>query len=70
MPGPALAAGLRATTPEVLRAAGALNQELRGLHQTRVHYVAALTRNPMGKVLRQAVRAQAITSQPPLVSMD
>ncbi len=44
------------------RLIAALNQELRGIHQARVHYIAALPRNEMGKVLRQAVRAQAITS--------
>src|SRR5579863_4229256 len=36
--------------------------ELRGFHLGRVHQVAALARNPMGKVLRQAVRAQAVAS--------
>ena len=39
-----------------------LGQELRAFHRGRVHFVAALPRNPMGKVLRQTVRAQAIAS--------
>ena len=37
-------------------------QELRGFQLGHVHQVAALARNPIGKVLRQAVRAQAIAS--------
>ena len=39
----------------------ALNQELRGFHRAHVHFVEALPRNPMGKVLRHAVQAQAIS---------
>ena len=39
-----------------------LSREL-GYPRARVHYVAALPRNQMGKVLRQAVRAQAIASR-------
>src|SRR5262249_17482764 len=35
-----------------------LKQELRGFQQVRVHYVATLPRNEIGKVLRQEVRAQ------------
>ena len=52
------------------RLIAAINQELRGFPRAHVHFVAALPRNEMGKVLRQAVRAQAITSQPPLTRMD
>ena len=51
------------------RLSAAINQELRGFPRARVHYVAALPRNQMGKVLRQAVRAQA-TRQPQLARMD
>lgn len=47
-----------------------LNQELRGFPRARVHYMAALSRNQMGKVLRQAVRANAIARQLPLVRID
>ncbi len=42
------------------RLIAAFKQELRGFKQVRGHYVAALPRNEMGKVLRPAVRAQAI----------
>jgi acyl-CoA synthetase (AMP-forming)/AMP-acid ligase II len=42
--------------PERLNAA--INQELRGFHRAHVHYVAALPRNEMGKVLRQEIRAK------------
>jgi acyl-coenzyme A synthetase/AMP-(fatty) acid ligase len=45
------------------RLIAAFKQELRGFHRVRVHFAAALPRNEMGKVLRQAVRAQAIASQ-------
>jgi acyl-coenzyme A synthetase/AMP-(fatty) acid ligase len=48
----------------------AINQELGGFHRANVHYVAALPRNEMGKVLRQVVRANAIASQLPLARMD
>jgi|SRR5579862_2102057 len=47
---------------EKLTAAFSQVPELRGFHLGRVHQVAALARNPMGKVLRQAVRAQAVAS--------
>ena len=47
------------------RLIAALNQELHRFHRGCVHYVTALPRNQMGKVLRQAVRAKAIASQPP-----
>ena len=46
------------------RLTAAINRELGGVHQTRVHHVAALPRNEMGKVLRQEVQANAIASQP------
>jgi acyl-coenzyme A synthetase/AMP-(fatty) acid ligase len=52
------------------RLIAAINQELYGFSRARVHFAAALPRNQMGKVLRQAVRAQAIASQPPLARMD
>ena len=42
----------------------AINQELRGFQRARFHFVATLPRNEMGKVLRQAVRAKVIASQP------
>jgi acyl-coenzyme A synthetase/AMP-(fatty) acid ligase len=45
------------------RLIAALKQELRGFHRGRVHYVATLPRNEMGKVLRQEVRAQVIANQ-------
>ncbi|HMK88891.1 MAG TPA: class I adenylate-forming enzyme family protein [Methylocystis sp.] len=38
-----------------------LGEQLRGFPQARVHFVAALPRNEMGKVLRQAVRAQVLS---------
>jgi acyl-coenzyme A synthetase/AMP-(fatty) acid ligase len=41
-----------------------LSQELRGFPRACIHYVAALPRNPMGKILRQTARAQAIARQP------
>jgi acyl-coenzyme A synthetase/AMP-(fatty) acid ligase len=44
------------------RLIAAISQELRGFPRAHVHYVAALPRNEMGKVLRQAVRAQAIVA--------
>jgi acyl-coenzyme A synthetase/AMP-(fatty) acid ligase len=47
------------------RLTAAINQEFRWFHRAYVHYVAALPRNQMGKVLRQAVRAKA-ASQPPV----
>jgi acyl-CoA synthetase (AMP-forming)/AMP-acid ligase II len=47
------------------RLIAAINQELRGFQRARFHFVAALPRNEMGKVLRQAVRAKIIASQPP-----
>jgi acyl-coenzyme A synthetase/AMP-(fatty) acid ligase len=52
------------------RLIAALKQELRGFHRGRVYYVATLPRNDTGKVLRQEVRAQAITSRPPVARMD
>jgi acyl-coenzyme A synthetase/AMP-(fatty) acid ligase len=51
------------------RLTAAFKQELRGFPQARVYFAAALPRNEMGKVLRQAVRAQAIASQPRLARM-
>ncbi len=48
----------------------AVNQELKGFHRAHIHYIAALPRNQMGKVLRQAVRAKVIASQSPLARMD
>ncbi len=47
------------------RLTAAIKQELGGFQRACVHYVAALPRNHTGKVLRQAVQAQAITRQPP-----
>ncbi len=44
------------------RLIASLNQELQGFHRVRVHYVAALPRNEMGKVLRQAVRTLGLFS--------
>jgi acyl-coenzyme A synthetase/AMP-(fatty) acid ligase len=37
-----------------------LQRELRGFPGVHVHYVPALPRNPMGKMLRQAVTALAV----------
>jgi acyl-coenzyme A synthetase/AMP-(fatty) acid ligase len=48
----------------------ALNQALRGFHRGHVHCIAVLPRNQMGKVLRQAVRAKVIASQPPFAPKD
>ena len=42
------------------RLTAVFSQELGGFHRASVHYVAALPRNQMGKVLRQAVRANVI----------
>ena len=47
---------------EKLTAAFSQVPELRGFHLGRVHCVATLARNPMGKVLRQVVRAQAVAN--------
>ena len=47
---------------EQLTAAFDQVQELRGFQLGRVHQVATLPRNPMGKVLRQEVRAQVVAS--------
>ena len=52
------------------RLTAAIKKELGGFHRARVHYVLALPRNQMGKLLRQAVRAKTIVSQPPLARMD
>jgi acyl-coenzyme A synthetase/AMP-(fatty) acid ligase len=52
------------------RLSAALNQALRGSPGARIYYMAALPRNEMGKVLRQAIRAQALASQPPLAQTD
>lgn len=41
---------------EIGRLTAALSRELAGFPQAHVHYVVALPRNAMGKVLRQAVR--------------
>ena len=51
------------------RLTAVFNQELSGFHRASVHYVAALPRNQMGKVLRQAVRAQTVASQQPFAPM-
>ena len=45
---------------EKLTAAFSQVPELRGIHLGLVHCVATLARNPMGKVSRQAVRAQVV----------
>jgi acyl-coenzyme A synthetase/AMP-(fatty) acid ligase len=45
------------------RLVDALSRELRGFAQANVHHAVALPRNQMGKLLRQAVRAQVIGSQ-------
>ena len=45
--------------PELLQAA--INQELKAYPRARVRYVPFLPRNPMGKVLRQAVRTSVFT---------
>ncbi len=47
---------------EKLTAAFSQVPELREFHLGLVHCVATLARNPMGKVLRQAVRAQVVAS--------
>src|SRR5262249_21950516 len=52
------------------RLIAAIRKELRRFHRARVHYVATLPRNEMGKVLRQEVRAQVIANQRPLTRMD
>ncbi len=52
------------------RLIAAINQELRGFHRARFHFVAALPRNQTGKVLRQTVRANVIASQPPSARKD
>ncbi len=49
--------------------AAAIKQELGGFHRARVHCMAALPRNRMGKVLRQAVQAQALAGPPPFGRM-
>ena len=62
---------IEAPTPiDSERLTAAINQEFRGFYRAHVHYVAALPRNQMGKVLRQAVRAKVIASQPPSAPMD
>jgi acyl-coenzyme A synthetase/AMP-(fatty) acid ligase len=40
-----------------------LNQELHGLDNARIHYVAALPRNQMGKILRQKIQADVAANQ-------
>jgi len=45
------------------RLVDALSHELRGFAQANVHHAVALPRNQMGKLLRQAVRAQVMGSQ-------
>jgi acyl-coenzyme A synthetase/AMP-(fatty) acid ligase len=45
---------------EAERLIAVLGNELRGFPQAHVHYLAALPRNTMGKLLRQAVRTQVI----------
>jgi len=50
--------------PELLQAA--INRELKAYPRARVRYVSSLPRNPMGKVLRQAVRARIFTTSAPL----
>ena len=50
-----------ATPIDSKRLAAAINQELGGFQLARVYMIAAFPRNPMGKILRQAVQAQAIT---------
>ena len=52
------------------RLTAALNQALGEFHRARIHYVAALPRNDMGKVLRQVVQTQAITNLSSLARED
>jgi acyl-coenzyme A synthetase/AMP-(fatty) acid ligase len=40
-----------------------LNQELHGPDNARIHYVAALPRNQMGKILRQKIQADVAANQ-------
>ena len=44
--------------PELLQTA--INRELKAYPRARVRYVSSLPRNPMGKVLRQALRARIL----------
>jgi long-chain acyl-CoA synthetase len=61
---------IEAPTPiDSERLNAAIKQELGGFHRALVHYVAVLPRNQTGKVLRQAVQAQTIKSQPPFAGM-
>jgi len=53
------------TPMESERLVSVVRQELRGFPRARIHYVAVLSRNEMGKVLRQEVRAQVVAGQLP-----
>ena len=54
------------------RLSAVVNQELNVFRPVQIYCIAALPRNEMGKVLRQAVRAKTIANavQPPFARMD
>jgi acyl-coenzyme A synthetase/AMP-(fatty) acid ligase len=58
-----------ATPIDSERLIAAVRRELPGLYQVRVHSVAALPRNQMGKIVRQAIRAEASARRPPSAGM-